>query len=87
MAELCELIGKKKVVTKAGRDYFTYYFARPFSDYELENGDCLGRALEVEGCGKDFAVIPGDKCELHYVKGFQDKALLADIKVVVPAKK
>ena len=82
-----ELIGKKKVVTKAGKNYFNYFLARPFSDYENDNAECIGRATEIEGSPLDFNVKPGDLVELSYTKGFQDKATLSRMDVVKPHMK
>ena len=87
MAEIYEVIGKQKVVTKAGRNFFNYYLARPFSEYENSNSECIGRAVETEGTGLDFMVKPGDHVELTYSKGFQGKAALSGMTVVKPAIK
>ena len=77
-----EVLGKKKVVTKAGKNFFNYFLARPFNDYENDNSECIGRAVEIEGSSLDFNVKPGDMVELSYAKGFQDKATLSGMFVV-----
>lgn len=88
MAEQYELIGKRCVKTKAGRNFFNYFLARPFTQYETDNSEeCLGRVVEVEGCGLEFPVIPGDIVELSYSKGFQGKATLSGMTVIKPKVK
>ena len=86
MAGNYEVIGKKQVRTKAGRDFYNYYLARPFSLYE-NAVSALGRAVEIEGSGQSFDVKPGDFVELRYTKGFQDKAMLSEMVVVEPHMK
>lgn len=79
------LLGRKKVTTKTGRAWNTYFFSCDFSDYEKENSEeCLGLSVLVEGSATDFAVNVGDVCELNYARGFQDKAVLIGIHVVNP---
>ena len=87
MAEIYEVVGKQKVKTKAGKDFFNYFLARPFSEYESSNSECWGRAVETEGTGLDFLVKPGDFVNLTYSKGFQGKATLSGMTVVKPAIK
>lgn len=87
MAGIYEVIGKQKVKTKAGKDFFNYFFARPFTDYENSNSECSGRAVEQEGSGLEFMVKPGDHVELSYTKGFQGLATLSGINIVKPAVK
>lgn len=85
MAVQYELIGKRHTRTKKGNDFFTYYLKRPFSVYENENSiSVLGGAVETAACFDDFPCKPGDLVELVYTKGFQDKAVLSDIRVVKP---
>ena len=87
MAEKYEVIGVQKVKTKAGKDFYNYFLARPFTDYESSNSECIGRAVDVEGTGLEFFVKPGDLVELSYTKGFQGKATLSGMNVVKPAIK
>ena len=85
MAVQYELIGKRHTRTKKGNDFFTYYLMRPFSVYENEHSiSALGGAVETAGCFDDFPCKPGDLVELVYDKGFQNKAVLSDIRVVKP---
>lgn len=87
MAGNYEVIGKQKVKTKAGKDFFNYYLARPFNDYENENSECIGRAVETEGSSLEFMVKPGDLVKLSYSKGFQGKATLSGMEIVKSAVK
>ena len=87
MADIYEVIGKQKVKTKAGKDFFNYFLARPFTDYESSNSECIGRAVDTEGTGLDFAVKPVDFVELSYTKGFQGKATLSGMTIVKHAIK
>ena len=44
------LLGRKKVTTKTGRAWNTYFFSCDFSDYEKENSEeCLGLSVLIEG--------------------------------------
>lgn len=86
MKSLYEVIGKKVTKSsKTNRDCYTYYLAGDFSDYEQENGNCVGRSVTVEFCYHDFDVSVGDFVELEYEKGFQDKAVLCGIAIVKPS--
>lgn len=87
MAEKYEVIGVQKVKTKAGKDFYNYFLARPFTDYESSNSECTGRAVDTEGSGLEFLVKPGDLVELSYTKGFQGRATLSGMTVVKPAIK
>ena len=82
-----KVLGKKKAVTLKGSDFFTYYFERPFTEYECEKSECLGNAVEIENTFTDLDVKPGDLVELVYSKGFQDKANLSGVHIVKPAIK
>ena len=85
MAEQYQLIGKRHTKTKKGNDFFTYYLTRPFSAYENKTSiSAIGGAVETVACFDDFPCKPGDVVELAYTRGFQDKAVLSDIRVVKP---
>ena len=85
MAEQYKVIGKKHTKTAKGNDFYQYFFSRPFTEYESKNSlMCVGMAVETESSFTDFACKPDDVVELAYIKGFGDKAVLADIKVVKP---
>lgn len=79
------VIGKKHTKTAKGNDFYQYFFSRPFTVYESEHSVmCDGMAVETEGSFTDFPCKPDDVVELVYTKGFGDKAVLSDIKVVKP---
>ena len=83
MADKFIVLGKKKVKTSKGNDFYQYYFARPFTPYESNNSlECLGMAVETENSAIDFPVMPDDIVELSYSKGYQNQATLSDIKIV-----
>ena len=85
MAEKYLLVGKRHTKTKKGNDFFTYYLSRPFNGYENKNSvSALGSVVESAGCFDDFPCKPGDEVELVYDKGYQDKAVLSDIRVIKP---
>lgn len=86
MPRLYEVIGKKSYKSaSSGKTGYTYYFAVDFKDSDKEAGECEGRATLQEFSYTDFPVIPGDKISLFYERGYQDKAMLADIQVMEPA--
>ena len=78
-----EVVGVKKAVTGKGKDCFTYHFQSEFTDYEVENCECVGKAVLSEFSYEDFGVKVGDTVKLIYEKGFQDKATLSEI---IPVK-
>ena len=83
MAVKYQVVGKRHTRTKKGNDYFLYYLTRPFDKYENENSiNTLGGAVETVSCFDDFPCKPGDTVELVYSKGFQDKAILSDMRIV-----
>ena len=80
----CVLIGRQKGKTKAGKTFFNYYFSKPFTAYENENGECLGQSVLTEFSYEDFPCLPGDEVRLLYGRGFQDRATLENIEIVKP---
>lgn len=82
MADNYILVGRQKGTTKAGKVFYNYFFNRPFTNYESENGECLGMSVSTEFSYEDFPCLPGDTVALSYGRGFQDKAVLTDIRVV-----
>lgn len=78
------IIGIKKAKTKNGRDFCQYYFRKAFTDYEMENSDCLGFAVGSEFSYKDYNLKPGDECDFCYEPGFEGKATLSDVVVLKP---
>lgn len=79
---LYEVMGVKKSETTKGKEAFNYFLAGDFSDYDLKNSECEGRSVLTEFSYTDFGVHVGDFVELDYIKGFQDRATLADMTVV-----
>ena len=82
-----KVLGKKKAVTSKGSNFFTYYFERPFTEYECEKSECMGNVVEVENTFADLEVKNGDLVELVYSKGYQDKATLSGVHIVKAAIK
>lgn len=79
------VIGVKKARTKNGRDFCQYYFEKPFTDYEVENGDCAGMNVGSEFSYRDYGLKPGDVCDFQYEPGFDNKATLSDVVVLKDA--
>lgn len=81
------VVGKKCTKTKKNNNFYTYYLIRPFDSYEKEHSVCtVGEAVEQISCFSDFPVQQGDAVELIYSRGFQDKAILSDMRIVKPDK-
>lgn len=78
------IIGIKKAKTKNGREFCQYYYKKPFTDYELENSDCLGMIVGNEFSYRDYNLKPGDVCDFQYEPGYEGKATLSDVFVVKP---
>lgn len=70
----------------AGKTGFTYYFEKPFTDYEIQTSDCQGFAVTSEFSYTDFGVYVGDEVTPVYDKGFQDKAVLVNLVVTKTGK-
>ncbi|MDE7021115.1 MAG: hypothetical protein K2P23_09490, partial [Lachnospiraceae bacterium] len=78
------IIGIKKAKTKNGRDFCQYYFQKAFTDYEMQNSDCIGMVVGSEFSYKDYNLKPGDECDFMYEPGFEGKATLSDVVVLKP---
>lgn len=65
---------------------YNYSGTKSFTRYEQENSVCVGSDVIREFSSIDFGVIPGDIVEFVYEPGYQDKAILVDIKVLTPAE-
>lgn len=81
------IIGIKKAKTKNGRDFCQYYFQKAFTDYEMQNSDCIGMVVGSEFSYKDYNLKPGDECDFMYEPGFEGKATLSDVVVLKPVDK
>ena len=86
--ETVKVIGIKKLPSSkdSKRIGTTIYFTQPFDNYSVEN------AIDLTGfmCGEEFTYSEvnckvGDEVELVYRKGFQNMAVLSEIKVVKSA--
>jgi len=84
-----KIVGIKKMPNSkdANRIGTTIYYTQVFDSYSRE------RAVYMDGMAvaSDFTYNPiechvGDEVQLLYAKGFQDKATLAGVQVVKPAK-
>lgn len=80
------IIGIRKAKTKNGRDFCQYYFQKPFTDYEMENSDCLGFLVGSEFSYRDYGLKPGDVCDFQYEPGYEGKATLTDVVVLKPTE-
>lgn len=79
------ILGVKKGTTKGGNNFFQYYFKKPFTDYEVENSECLGMMTGAEFSYTDYNLKPGDECDFQYEPGYQNKATLSDVVVLKEA--
>lgn len=80
----CTIVGVKKGKTKTGRECFNYYANKPFTDYDHDSAECIGNEVVSAFSYQDFKVVPGDEVDFRYEPGFEGKATLTDIVVVIP---
>lgn len=78
------IIGIKKAQTKNKKNFCQYYFQKAFTDYEMENSDCLGFVVGSEFSYRDYNLKPGDVCDFMYEPGYEGKATLSDVVVLKP---
>lgn len=81
------IIGIKKAQTKNKKNFCQYFFQKAFTDYEMENSDCLGFTVGSEFSYKDYNLKPGDVCDFQYEPGYEGKATLSDVVVLTPIEK
>lgn len=82
-----QIIGIQKGKSRNGRDFSNLFYSKPFSDYESQNGSCLGFKTGSEFTYMNVdAIKPGDVCEFTYEPGFQDKATLSNITILKESK-
>ena len=78
-----KLIGIKEVTMTSGKNEgktgYTYFFEKPFTDYELSNSVCYGCSVAQEFSYTKFNVAVGDEVSPVYEKGYQDKAVLVNL--------
>ena len=79
---MSRILGIKKGKNKEGNPSYVYYFSDDYSDYERNNAECLGSPVSSIYSSKDFKVNVGDELELIYGRGFQDKAVLKEIRII-----
>ena len=79
------IVGVRKSESK-GKDVFNYYGLKDFTDYEVQNSDCVGQAVVSEFSYIDYGLCVGDVVEFLYEPGFQGRASLVDIRVLTPAE-
>lgn len=88
MSDLKLIVGIREVKSKtSGKVYYYYYFMEDFTDYEKDSAEhCAGHKVSYEASTVRFDVNVGDKVKCYYEKGFQDKAVLADMIVKEKSK-
>ena len=81
MSDLKTIVGIRETKSKTtGKPYFNYYFMEDFTDYEKESAEqCVGKKVAFESSPLRFDVQVGDKVKCYYEKGYQDKAMLAEM--------
>lgn len=74
-----EIVGIRKGETKNKKPCYNYYGLRAFSDYDMENSECVGRQVVVEFSYKDYCLSIGDIVDFQYEPGFEGKATLSNV--------
>lgn len=81
-----EVIGIKRAPSKdKSRVYTTYMCKRPWSDYELDNSELDGFAVEEVQTTEDFPIVIGDIVKFYYGKAIGNWQPVTDYKLIVPA--
>jgi len=82
----CTVVGIQKTVQTSGKNegktYINYFLTEPFSDYEVENSDCLGVKVLKEFSTKDFGVKVNDVVIPYYERmtfNGTERAVLTDL--------
>lgn len=82
----CTVVGIQKTVQTSGKNegkvYYNYFFTEPFSNYEIENSECLGLKVTKEFSMTDFGVKPGDVVTPYYERMIfngSERAVLTDL--------
>ena len=88
MSDLKVIVGIRETKSKTtGKSYFNYFLMEDFTDYEKDSAEsCVGHKVSFESSPLRFDVNVGDKVKCYYDKGYQDKAMLADMLVKEKAK-
>lgn len=86
----CTVVGiqssKQTSGNNEGKVYYKYFLTEPFSNYEMENYDCLGIKVLEEYSSVDFGVKVGDIVTPYYERmkfGKDERAVLTDL---IPVK-
>ena len=82
-----QIVGVQNGQSKNGRVFKNIYFTKEFSQYEVQNGSCVGYKVASEFTYLDVQCKPGDVCEFTYEPGYQDKATLTNVTVLKEASK
>lgn len=82
-----KIIGIRKFRSKDGqRDYYNYFYTKPFTAYEQDNSDDVaGLSCGMEFSSTDLGCYLGDEVEFRYTKGFGDKARLVGCTILKAA--
>lgn len=68
------VLGIKKTPSKDGdKVYVTFACSHGYSDYEIENAECLGVTVENVSASEDFGIQVGDLVEFIYGKAIPTK--------------
>lgn len=71
-----------RVNESKGRKAYNYFGLKDFTDYEIENSECVGQMVVSEFSYKNFNLKPGDVVEFDYEPGFQGRANLTGVRPV-----
>jgi len=78
-----KIIGIKKTKSKDGsRTYTSYMCLRPWSDYEMDNADYSGYAVEEVQTTEDFPIEIGDVVKFYYGKAIGAWQPVEDYKLI-----
>lgn len=77
-----EIVGIRQGKSKNGKDCYSYFGLRDFSDYDQENSECSGRMPVDAFSYKDYGIAVGDVVDFQYEPGFEGKAQLSNIVMI-----
>lgn len=78
-----KVIGIKKTTSKDGaRTYTTYMCERPWTDYEIDNAELAGTAVEEVQTTEDFPIEIGDIVKFYYGKAIGSWQPITDYKLI-----
>lgn len=76
------IVGIRKGETKNKKACYNYYGLKNFSDYDMENSECLGHQPVSEFSYKDYGLSIGDVVDFQYEPGFEGKATLSNVVMI-----